>query len=473
MTLPVISLLFFGSGVILISFFVLLKRWDPLSRSWLYFSITVSLYAFGYAYFSNNNASAAEALWASRMGTTSAAVIPLTWLYFVCIFLNISQPKAIWLIGFVSLLLISVGMTDLFIPRVAPAKYYLHYPVPGPFYYLHTVNFIGVVSYGFFLMAHRYYQNTQTEIRKEILSLAIATVIGFIAGGSEFSLILLRDKGIDLTVFLFIYPFLIAYAMIHHRVLDVEKIADAFQKEKLAAIGILSASVNHELKNPLFIARATLERLLKKLPMKTSDEDLELFFRDSCQKSIAQLDRAVEIMQGLTEFARPRSDESQFEKLSIDGLFTRVLELTNTQFGFNKIKLIKQIEGGLAAWGDKRQIEEILFNLILNACQAMPFGGDLLLKAYQDRHDVRIEIQDSGKGISTLSQDQIFEPFHTTKGKNGTGLGLYITRQLVKRNKGKIWFDSSEKGTTFHIKMQSQNENGKFRKQIMRQPHLN
>ena len=77
MTLPVISLLFFGFGVLLISIFVSFRRWDRVSKSWLAFSITVSLYAFGYAYFSHNEASSRGALFAARFGTTAASVIPV------------------------------------------------------------------------------------------------------------------------------------------------------------------------------------------------------------------------------------------------------------------------------------------------------------------------------------------------------------------------------------------------------------
>ena len=110
MTLPVISLLFFGFGVLLISILVSFRRWDRVSKSWLAFSIAVSLYAFGYAYFSNNSVNEEGALFASRLGTTAASVIPVVWLNFVCAFLDLKPSKILWISAPLSLLFVTVGI---------------------------------------------------------------------------------------------------------------------------------------------------------------------------------------------------------------------------------------------------------------------------------------------------------------------------------------------------------------------------
>lgn len=450
MTLPVVSLLFFGSGVIVITVFVLLKRRDELSRSWLYFGITVSLYAFGTAYFSNNYIDPDTALVASRIATTSASIIPLTWFHFVSQFLNIRRNWIYWIVFPLSFVFIIFGMTELFIPSVAPVKGYYYYPTPGPIYYFHVVNFIIVVSYGFFLMVRSFLKETNAETRKEIFSLFLATLVGFIAGSSEFSLILLRDKGFDLTAFIFLYPLLMAYAMIRHRALDIEKIADAFQREKLAAIGILSAGFQHQLKNPLLVMRGNLELCFRKTSRQDGNVSNEEM-RPLLQKAMAQADRAVELMERLKELARPADQTGQREKIPVQDLFERVLEVVEYQFKLEKVNVVRQFEEGLILIGNARQLEEVLFNLIVNAYQAMPEGGTLFLAAASHKEKTRIEIRDSGKGIGTLNRGKVFQPFHSTKEKEGTGLGLYITKQLVERNGGKIWFETSPQSTRFFL----------------------
>ena len=88
MNISVISLLFFGFGAFLISILVLLKRKDAAARMWFYLSIFTTIYAISYSYMANNDVSSESALLAARVGTMSAAFIPVTWLYFVFAFLN-------------------------------------------------------------------------------------------------------------------------------------------------------------------------------------------------------------------------------------------------------------------------------------------------------------------------------------------------------------------------------------------------
>ena len=451
MTLPVVSLLFFGFGVLLTSLFVSFRRWDRVSKSWLGFSIAVSLYAFGYAYFSNNGVGKEGALFASRLGTTAASLIPVVWLNFVCAFFNLKPSKLLWISAPLSILFASVGMTPLFISSVAPAGHYHYYPVPGPVYHFHAVHFAIVVTYAFYLIARGYFQEKDKENRGQIFSLGLATLLGFAAGSSQFSLIYLRDRGVDLTAFLFLYPPLVAYAMGKHRVFDIEKLADAFRREKLAAVGILSASINHELKNPLFVARGNLDIGLRRLQEAEHGKVDSEKIRPLMEKSIAQLDRASELMQRLSDFARPELGFIRDERISVAEAFERVLELINYQFKLGKIRLTQQIDPSLEIIFNKRQFEEVLFNLIMNACQAMPDGGDLQLEAQRKDGRIQIRIQDSGKGINPSDRGKVFDAFYSTKGKEGTGLGLYITKQLLERRGGKIWFETSSKGTSFFV----------------------
>ena len=102
---------------------------------------------------------------------------------------------------------------------------------------------------------------------------------------------------------------------------------------------------------------------------------------------------------------------------------------------------------------NRRHMEEILFNLMINACHAMgEHGGEIRIKAEKVNGSISVDVEDNGPGISKENILRIFEPFYSTKCEKGSGLGLYITKQLVERNGGKITVKSKlGQGTTFRL----------------------
>lgn len=452
MNLYVAIFLCFGFSVILLSILILLKRRDEAARRWFYFSLFVAIYAFSYVFVYDSNAGEQRALLGSRWATAAAAFIPATWLYFICSFLEIERRKVFWFVWPIAwfVMLMSLFRGETVISSVGPAKGIAYFPEAGPILHLQALHFFFIVAYGFALIIKFYLREKSSERKHEILALFFATVFGFTGGSSQFSVVYLREQGFDLTPLLFTFPFLMAYAMIRHHVLDTEKIADAFQREKLAAIGVLAASVNHELKNPLYVARGTMESFLENVRDRIyKDGEAEQAAQKAIETSLHQLSRASEIMQRLTDFAKPYTGREYLERISLWELIESVIELAGSQFNLNKIKLHKQIRNGLVIFGNRRQLEEIFFNLIVNACQAMPEGGEIALSAQQRNGSVQMQISDNGLGIPSSRLSKIFEPFYTTK-ESGTGLGLYITKQLVERNGGSIKVKSTVgKGTTF------------------------
>jgi signal transduction histidine kinase len=119
-----------------------------------------------------------------------------------------------------------------------------------------------------------------------------------------------------------------------------------------------------------------------------------------------------------------------------------------------RIEVIKEIQPDLPTIvADRRQLQEVLFNIIRNAGQAIKPPGTIWVRAHEQGGEVRIEIADTGSGIPADKLEKIYDPFFTTKepGK-GTGLGLFIVRQIVERNKGRISVESTVgKGTTFFL----------------------
>ncbi|NQT23584.1 MAG: GAF domain-containing sensor histidine kinase [Candidatus Omnitrophica bacterium] len=233
--------------------------------------------------------------------------------------------------------------------------------------------------------------------------------------------------------------------------------AEAAQREKMAVIGTLSAGINHEICNPLGIARGQCEAFLLNLKdgiykNKTPDELVQKA-KTIMEKVIHETDRATVITKRLSTFSKPSKgllNDDIDVKMEID----EVLALVGYEMKLDKIEVENKIPTDLPhITGDKKQIQEVFFNLIRNAAQAIHEKGSIAITANEDIDRVCIKVQDTGHGIPREKLEQIFNPFYTTKepGK-GTGLGLFIVRQVVERNKGRISVDSTVgKGTVFTL----------------------
>ncbi len=233
--------------------------------------------------------------------------------------------------------------------------------------------------------------------------------------------------------------------------------AEAAQKEKLAVIGTLSAGINHEICNPLGIVKAQCEAFLLDLEdgILIGKSSQELLERISTVMRVAlkQIDRATAITQKLSNFAKPAKEPS-VQAVSVGQEIDEVLLLVGHDLKLEKIEVVKEVQMELPSIVvDRRQLQEVLFNIIRNAGQAIVPPGTITIRAHEHERQVRIEINDTGSGIPADKLEKIYDPFFTTKepGK-GTGLGLFIVRQIIERNKGRITVESTVgKGTTFYL----------------------
>ncbi|MBL7156728.1 MAG: GAF domain-containing protein [Candidatus Omnitrophica bacterium] len=233
--------------------------------------------------------------------------------------------------------------------------------------------------------------------------------------------------------------------------------AEAAQREKMAVIGTLSAGINHEICNPLGIARGQCEVFILNMKdglykNKTPDELLEKA-QKIMEKVIHETDRATAITKRLSSFAKPSKGLVSHD-IDIKEEIDEVLALVGYELKLDKIDIIKEIGENLSLIsGDKKQLQEIFFNLLRNAAQAIKERGRIVIKARETGGKVFIDIEDTGHGIPEDKLGQIFNPFYTTKepGK-GTGLGLFIVRQVVEKNGGKISVKSKVgDGTVFTL----------------------
>ena len=170
-------------------------------------------------------------------------------------------------------------------------------------------------------------------------------------------------------------------------------------------------------------------------------------------KVIHETDRATAITKKLSHFAKPSKGES--ELVDIDKEIDEAMGVVGYELKLEKIELEKHISADLPnIFVDKKQFEEVLFNLIRNAGQAIGEKGKVTISAVESHGRITIDIKDTGSGISPDKIKMLFNPFFTTKdpGK-GTGLGLFIVRQVVEKNGGKIRLKETKvsEGTTFTL----------------------
>lgn len=213
--------------------------------------------------------------------------------------------------------------------------------------------------------------------------------------------------------------------------------------DRLANLGVLGASVVHEIKNALVPIRTYVE-----MPDEQQN-DPEL--RGLVSQEIRRMDAVVrQMLRGATR------EEFKLEPLGFHGLLRDALNLLRHEFQARSIKL----ESNLAASadrvnGDERQLRHAVFNLLINALEAMGRSGKLTVtteevKLWERRH-LRISISDTGTGINQENLARLFSPFFTTK-REGTGLGLAITRRIIQEHNGAITVDSQpNQGTTFNL----------------------
>lgn len=233
--------------------------------------------------------------------------------------------------------------------------------------------------------------------------------------------------------------------------------AEIAQQEKMAVIGTLSAGINHEINNPLTVIRGECEVFLEfsaKDPLEQSKAvELVNEAKGVMKKIVTQAERVSAIASRLSNFAKPAA--GIIERIDIPSQIDEVLGLVGYELKFAQINVEKQFEDNLpGVMADKKQFQEVLFNLIKNAAQAINKRGTVTIAAKKSGSKVIIDIKDTGCGIPEEKAGKLFKAFFTTKepGK-GTGLGLYIVRKIVEKNGGAIYLKETRpgQGTTFGL----------------------
>jgi two-component system sensor histidine kinase HydH len=218
--------------------------------------------------------------------------------------------------------------------------------------------------------------------------------------------------------------------------------------DRLASLGRLSAGIAHEIRNPLGSIQGAVEILGQNLP--AGDPKSE--FAQIAKQEVSRLEKLTSEILQFSKPAPPRQLPIEWKEI-IDA----ACRLCADQAHSRGVEIATRIEAPQSAiLVDPEQVKQVLINLLINAIQAQPDGGNITIRAYTEAGNSIASIQDSGLGINRDQLDTIFDPFFTTK-REGTGLGLSISYQLVQNNGGRIWVTSeSGKGSCFYVSFSAQ-----------------
>ncbi len=225
------------------------------------------------------------------------------------------------------------------------------------------------------------------------------------------------------------------------------------QSEKLAAVGQVTAAMAHQIGTPLNSISGYIQLILQDGNLKPKDQErLEIIE--------SQLDRLADSVKSFLSFTR--QPKPQFRTLDVNEVLEELIHLSEPWFLARNVRLTTHLHPNLLPlFGDSTHLQTLFLNLITNAIDAMPQGGELTIEtkpvspqfSTEDREWVEISISDTGIGMTEDSKKRIFEPFFTTKKMGeGTGLGLAICEKIIKEHSGKVTLESEVgRGSTFFV----------------------
>lgn len=236
---------------------------------------------------------------------------------------------------------------------------------------------------------------------------------------------------------------LISYSLetIRQTLIIRQKLAKA---DKIEAVSHLSAAISHEIRNPLTTVRGFLQLLRDQ---SYNQEKKEEFIKIA----VEELDRAEQVINDYLTFARPAFEK--VEEIEIEKELDHVLKILEPLANLNSIQIKRVYTPKLYISGDRSKFQQGFINLVKNGFEAMPDGGELTVNTFARDNSVHIMVSDTGIGMTEEQLARLGEPYYTTKGQQGTGLGMMVTFSIIQAMRGKVEIKSQVgKGTTFHVR---------------------
>lgn len=226
-----------------------------------------------------------------------------------------------------------------------------------------------------------------------------------------------------------------------------QKLLDqTLQTEKLAELGRLTAGIAHEINNPLAVIAYAMELLQR-------DAELTPFQVEMAVRIEDEIERLKALTDSLLSFSSAR--EGCRRLVALNDLLEEVLRLTRFELQRQAIQLEMELGELPLVAADPNKLKQVVINLIMNAVQVMKGDGLITLRTARCGDVVELAVSDTGPGVPDSLREEIFTPFFTTKPEGeGTGLGLYICRNIVNEHGGTVTVESSPQGgATFKIRL--------------------
>ena len=234
---------------------------------------------------------------------------------------------------------------------------------------------------------------------------------------------------------------------------DDRYVAELVQRERFSVVGRMAASIIHDFKNPMATIRGMAEWVKAEHPDPNTTENVQII--------VDEVDRLVEMTAEVLDYCRSKTQLNP-EPTQLHVFFHEALKPLRLDFERRGIRLETQVQHTDAIPLDRRRFQRVIYNLAINAADAMSGGGALRFCVAREGDMVQVEVTDSGCGIPPESQERIWQPFVTMGKKHGTGLGLPIARKIVEDHGGTISLQSEVgRGTTFIIRLPIQGQAAK------------
>ncbi len=430
--------LFNGIVVLCVGFYLLSRqRQNHLYQSFSGFSVCVGLWCIFYALWQVQTAKA-EALMYMRLAMMAVYPVPFAFLWFVMDLVGWKKPSWYFfaVIG-TPLCFMLLGLSPFMVKDVSPKLHFPFWPDPGVLMHVYLALFCMLVLASYWILWQSYRKSSGVQ-QWQIKWISLTLLPAWIGGASNWCLWYNIPVPPIPHFFVGVGFLILTYPIVRSRLFDIDTITDLVQEAKLSALGIMATSINHEVRNPLFVIKGLAETLLEKSDAEPSK------IKDIAQRTVMQAERALEIIRNFSAYAK-RQSSKDFDKQSLDvkEILESIVPLVCSELALDHIRLRLLVSPKTIVCADRHSLEEIFINLIVNACQAMPGGGEIEISAKEEKPWLSIKIRDTGPGLPSEQLSRIFEPFYTTKAF-GTGLGLYVVKQLVEKNGGRIQAISKE-----------------------------
>ncbi len=412
----------------------------PINRIFCLFALAVAGWSVG-SFFANVIPDPTVALWTMRVNYFCGVWVPALYLKFIYALSAKDSPakRTKSVIFFVCSVIFSILVfTPYFIPALKKmADYAFLMSQPGPAYYFFFGFFSLAMAEVIFQTISGLRQRVGLEFR-QFKFVAAANVLAILAGFEYFMRVFgfFSSPPLDDYILVF-YSIVLAYAVTRHRLFDVDTLVRAFRKERLATLGLLASSINHEIKNPLFVIRGLLDDCLEN---KTGEVSIPAKTESALKKVYAQVDRISQVIARINRLAKDDEGKKRScEIASLEEALNAAWEVVSLVKNEKEIVLHREFSANLPGLRiSPGEMEEVLINLFANAYDAIQSAGQVHVRAEEKKKSVQIEISDNGRGIDQSHMCQMFKPFFTTKKDKGVGLGLYLTKEIVERRGGRI-----------------------------------